>query len=246
MAVPGVSEIRDQVLPLDDGSELRYGIFAPRNGEEPRPLILALHFGWQGEVPPHYGRNYLGLLVAPALGELGAVIVAPDCPASSWTSERSETALLALVAHIRQDHAIDPGRIVVTGFSAGAMGAWFMAARHPDLFSAVIPMAGAPVLRSVPTASAGLQEAARFLRGRRPKWPTALVAQPILAIHSNTDEVVPFELIDKAVTTLADAGGRIELIDLDNVGHFETPRYVEFLARAVPWLRELWADSGDE
>ncbi|MCP3957459.1 MAG: prolyl oligopeptidase family serine peptidase [bacterium] len=250
MATPGVSEIRDAVLSLDGGGELRYGISAPEVGEDApaRPLVLALHFGWQGEVPAHYGRNFLGLLVAPALGDLDAVIVAPDCPEGSWTHPRSEKALLALIEDVRETHDVDPRRIVVAGFSAGAMGTWFMASRHPDLFSAAIPLAGPPVLRSVPDAGSGLREAERFLRGRRVKWPPTLQETPILAIHSRGDELVSFELVDKAVRTLSAAGGRIELIALEGVGHFETPRYVEHLARAVPWLREIWrmeSRSGD-
>ncbi len=245
MATPGSSEIRDEVLALDDGGELRYGISAPKigEGEPPRPLVLALHFGWQGEVPAHYGRNFLGLLVAPALGDLDAVIVAPDCPEGSWTHRRSEQALLALIEDVRKTHDIDPGRIVVTGFSAGAMGTWFMASRHPDLFSAAIPLAGPPVLRSVPDAGSGLKESERFLRGRRVKWPPALRETPILAIHSRADELVAFELADKAVRTLSAAGGQAELIAIEQVGHFETPRYVEHLAKAVPWLRQVWRAS---
>lgn len=56
---------------------------------------------------------------------------------------------------------------------------------------------------------------------RRVKWPPALRETPILAIHSRADE----------------------LIAIEQVGHFETPRYVEHLAKAVPWLREVWRAS---
>ena len=120
------------------------------------------------------------------------------------------------------------------------MGTWFMASRHPDLFSAAVPIAGPPVLRSVPDAFSGLEEADRFLKDRQVDWPPALFGTPILAIHSHCDELVPFRLVDRAVSTLRAAGGRAELIEIDRVGHFETPRYAEHLARAVPWLWEVW------
>ncbi len=246
MAATGTSEVHDRVLPLDDGGELRYAVSAPAEENPPAipPLVLALHYGWQGELPPHYGRDFLSLLVAPALRELGAVIVAPDCPEGHWTHPRSEKALLALIAHIRRTHTVDPERIVVTGFSVGAMGTWFMASRHPDLFSAAIPIAGPPVLRTVPDPFAGLEEARRFLEDRRVDWPPALRDLPILAIHSRSDELVPFKLIERAVRTLRAAGGRVELIELEQVGHFETPRYVEYLARVGPWLQEVWEARG--
>ncbi len=120
------------------------------------------------------------------------------------------------------------------------MGTWLLAARHPDLFSAAIPVAGPPVLRPVPGPFEGLEEAERFLSSRRVDWPPALRETPILAIHSRSDELVPFRLVRRAARTLRDAGGRVELIELDRVGHFETPRYAEHLARAVPWLRKVW------
>ena len=244
MTVPAPPEIRDQVLPLDDGTELRYAISIPR-GPSDKPLVLALHYGWQGELPPHYGRDFLNLLVAPAFRDLGAILIAPDCPEAHWTHPRSEQALLALIEDVRQNHDIDPERIIVTGFSVGAMGTWFMASRHPELFSAAIPIGGPPVLKTVPDAFAGLAEAERFLSDRRVDWPSALNQTPILAIHSRADELVSFKLIDRAVSTLRASGGRIELIELEGVGHFETQRYVEDLARAVPWLREVWrASSG--
>ena len=243
MAIPGTSETHDRVLPLGDGTELRYAISTPASETSTiasRPLVLALHFGWQGQVPPHYGRDFLDLLVAPAFRKLDAILIAPDCPTGSWTHPHSEKALLALIDNIRQTQSIDPERIVITGFSAGAMGSWFMASRHPDLFSAMIPIAGPPVLRTAPSALAGLEEAARFLKDPQVDWPPALRQTPILAIHSRSDELVSFRLVDRAVDTLRASGGAIELIALDAIGHFETPRYVEHLARAVPWLLKIW------
>ncbi len=244
MAVPAAPEIRDRVLEVD-GVELRYAVSVPAGDDaaSPRPLVLALHYGWQGQLPPHYGRDFLGLLVAPALAELGAILVAPDCPEAHWTHPRSEQALLALVEHLRRTHAVDPERIVVTGFSVGAMGTWFLAARHPDLFSAAVPVAGPPVLRPVPGPFEGLEEAERFLQQRPVDWPPALRETPVLAIHSRDDELVPFRLVRRAARTLRDAGGQIELIAIEQVGHFETPRYVEDLTRAVPWLRQTWTQS---
>ena len=116
------SDVRDQILKLEDGSELRYAISSPEDpaGGQTRPLVLALHFGWAGELPPGYGRSYMSLLVAPALAELGAIIIAPDAPELSWTHPRSEKALLALVDHVRRNYSVDGERIVVTGFESSS------------------------------------------------------------------------------------------------------------------------------
>ncbi len=238
----GSPEVRDEVLKLEDGAELRYAISNPGepDGGAPRPLVLALHFGWAGELPPRYGRLYMNLLVAPALAGLDAVIVAPDAPEPSWTHRRSEAALLALVDHVRATHRVDAGRIVVTGFSLGAMGAWFMASRHPQLFSALIPMAGPPVLSPVADARAGLAQSRQFFEQDVIDWPPAIVGMPVFAIHSKEDELVDFELISRAVQSLGKAGGRVKFVKVKDLGHFDTGQYAPYLARAVPWLRDVW------
>ncbi len=56
----GSPEIQDRALDLDDGTVLRYALSVPEGDPAaPRPLVLALHFGWQGERPTGYGRMYL-------------------------------------------------------------------------------------------------------------------------------------------------------------------------------------------
>ena len=243
----GSPEIRDRTLELDDGTALRYAVSVPAGGAEtPRPLVLALHFGWQGERPRAYGRMFLELLVAPALARLDAILVAPDAPEASWTHPRSEKALLALVDSLKRSHPVDPERIVVAGFSLGAMGAWYLAARHPEIWSAAIAMAGPPVLGPIADARAGLEESKRLF-GDRPEgaeidWPPALLETPILVIHSRADELVPFPLVLRAVRSLRAAGGRVEFLKVNDLGHFQTPGYVEYLARTVRWLRrDVWA-----
>ena len=238
----GSPEVSDRVLKLKDGGELRFALSKPRgeNAEGPRPLVLALHYGWAGDLPPGYGRSYMNLLVAPALAKLDAVIVAPDAPEASWTHPRSERALLALIDHIRQTHSVDPERFVITGFSLGAMGTWYMASRHPELFSAAIPMGGPPVMSSVADARAGLAESQRIFSGEEIDWPPGIVEVPILVIHSRADELVDLELVARAVKSLRAAGGDVELVKVNGLGHFDTPRYAEYLRRAVPWLRKVW------
>ncbi len=247
----GSPEIRDRTLELDDGTALGYALLLPEgDSDSRRPLVLALHFGWQGELPAGYGRTYLELLVAPAFAGLDAILVAPDAPEASWTHPRSERALLALVESLKRTYPVDPDRVVVTDFSLGAMGAWFLAARHPELWSAAIPMAGPPVLGPVADARAGLAEAERLF-GERPSaeivWPPALLEMPILVIHSRADELVPFPLTLRAVRSLRAAGGEVKFLKVSGLGHFQTPGYVEHLGQAVRWLRrEVWAHRAAE
>lgn len=170
--------------------------------------------------------------------------MAPDAPERSWTHPRSERALLALVEHLRQNHSVDGERMVVSGFSLGAIGTWFLAARHPELWSAAIPIAGPPVLSSVADAQSGLAAARELLDAKEIEWPDAVIEMPIMVIHSRSDELVPFGLIDRAMRSLSAAGGRVKFKKISDLGHFHTARYADYLEQAVRWLqREAWGDD---
>ena len=128
-------------IDVESVGTVTYGLWVPQDydADEPRPLVLALHPG--GSPGAGYGMQFLRSVVAPALQEWGAVVVSPDAPGGRWDNETSERGVLALIDDVRARYAIDPARILVTGFSMGGRGTWYMASRHPDLFKAAIPMA---------------------------------------------------------------------------------------------------------
>jgi predicted peptidase len=150
---------------------------------------------------------------------MGAIMIAPDCPPpGSWSDPAGERAVLALVESIRKEYTIDPRRILVTGFSMGGRGTWFMAARHSDLFTAAIPIAGAP----------GGEPLDRL--GRIPTY----------IIHSRADQVVPFEGDARAAHELEKLGRPVSFEPLDGIGHYEMGGYVDSLARAGRWVMDRW------
>lgn len=223
LAIPGpITPTEDRVLQLDDGTELRYGIHLPAGaGDQPRPLIVGLHYAWGGGArpPAYYGRDYMNLLVRPALEELGAVIVAPDCPGRGWADPRSDAAVLALIESVRAELPIDPEKILVTGYSMGGMGTWSFVAHHPGLVSAAIPMAGRPT------------------REQLDGWS----GTPVYAIHSRADEVVPIAPTEGAIEQLVSRGVEAELHAVDGISHYQTGRFVGSLRGSVGWVRRIWA-----
>ncbi|MFF4128959.1 ricin-type beta-trefoil lectin domain protein, partial [Microbispora rosea] len=54
------------------------------------------------------------------------------------------TGIMAMVAYTRQRYNVDPSRIVVSGFSSGAMMTNVLAAQYPDVFSAASAYSGVP------------------------------------------------------------------------------------------------------
>ena len=201
----------------------RFTISVPAyySDERPVPLILALHFAGHGT--PFYGRMVLEELVEPALGSLGAIILAPDCTADSWSNPQSEADVMTLLDYVSNNYAIDPKRVMVVGYSMGGNGAWYLAARHPGRFSAAIVMSGWP------PDEVGLVD-----------WQV-----PIYVIHSRQDELMPLEPTQYSVNTLAEQGAEIELMVLDGITHFETYRFIEPLHSVAPWIEKVWQGKGE-
>jgi predicted peptidase len=162
--------------------------------------------------------------VLPALGDLDPIIIAPDCPTRSWTDPVAERAVMTLVEKVLADYQIDRRRILVTGFSLGGRGTWFMASRHSDLFTAAIPMA----------ARVGDEPVDR------------LGAIPTYVIHSRDDEVSPFSPAEINAQALEALGRPVKFEALRGVTHFEMGGYIESLSRAGRWVTERWNKRREE
>lgn len=211
----------DRILTLADGTELRYGLHVPEEADDrPLPLVVGLHYGWgRGPgPPPYYGRDYMNVLARPGLADLEAIIVAPDCPGRGWADPRSDAAVMELIEAVQREFAIDADRIVVTGYSMGGMGTWSFVARHPNLVSAAIPMAGRPT--------------AEILAD----WGRT----PVFAVHGVEDEVVPIGPTRDAVAELQLRGVEARLVEVPAFAHFQTARFAQPMQAAVAWLRRVW------
>ena len=235
------SEIQERVLQVEDGLELRYTISIPAelDTDAPVPLVLALHYGWQGELPEFYGRGLLEPMVEPAFAGLGAIIVAPDCPDIDWHQPRSERAVLALLDEIGSEFAVSPDRIVITGYSLGGMGTWFLAVEHPEVFSAAIPMAAPPLLeRPDGRLRTSLN---RFFEDGRVTAHEAIGNTPFYAILGRLDEVIPLAPVQEAIEDLKAAGASIEFVIVEGASHYDMGLYVDPLKQAVEWLKQIWS-----
>jgi predicted peptidase len=208
----------DLVLQAAGVGQILYGLSVPNgyNAVDPRPLVVALHPG--GERMRYYGSAYMKLVVMPGVRDLQPIIVAPDCPTQGWTDEAAERAVMALVQHAFEHYAIDRSRVLVTGFSLGGRGTWFMASHHPDVFTAAIPMA----------AATGNEPIER------------LATMPTYVIHSRDDQVVPFGPAEKNFRDLQRMGRTIRSDWLFDISHHEMVGYVDSLRRGARWIANEW------
>ena len=125
---------------------------------------------------------------------------------------------MALLENVLDNYAVDRHRILVTGFSLGGRGTWFMASRHPDLFTAAIPMAAAI--------------------GDEPLERLATI--PTYIIHSRDDAVVPFAPAERIARQLEQMGRPVRFEALRGLGHFEMGGYIDALRQAGRWIVDRW------
>jgi dipeptidyl aminopeptidase/acylaminoacyl peptidase len=210
--------IEEKTMAVASDRTLRYTLALPPAFSPDRryPLVVALHYG--GPVTPYYGKPFLVNLILPGLGGLEALMVAPDCPSETWTEPRSEEAVLTLIRRVAEDYPVDPRRIVLTGFSLGAIGTWKLALEHPDMFSATIPISGMPP-RGVVVGPA---------------------APPFLVIHSLSDEIFPLGPLREFLTFCGERGLEVEFRPVPGLSHYGYDAFVPALREAVPWLEEIW------
>jgi predicted peptidase len=212
---PGIHE---QILPPEGR---RYAISIPANfdGMQAMPLVLALH--WGGPVVPYTSRWLLEGLIEPALRDLNALLVAPDRTLENWANPQSEAETLELLDFIKQNYPVDSQRILLTGYSLGGIGTWYIGARNQTLFSAALPISAAPPAEAVDV-----------------EWTI-----PLYIIHARLDEIFPLQAAGDVVHALSAKGVAVELQIVEGVTHFETERFVSPLRDAVGWIRQAWSSQ---
>ena len=216
-APPGAG-LHNRMMDIEGVGEGTSGFWVPRDYDESAevPLILALHPG--GTPGPGYGMQFLRSMAAPGLQDWGAIIVAPDVPDQRWTNENSEKGVMAVLDWVLANYAVDRKQILVTGFSMGGAGTWYMASRHPDLFTAAIPMAA----RANSDAAEQVGD------------------MPVFIIHARDDEVVPFEPAAQLAEEMGTRHQTVEFLPLEGVGPFRMSPGP--LTRGGEWVKAQWAE----
>ncbi|WP_405771903.1 PHB depolymerase family esterase [Streptomyces sp. NBC_01538] len=120
----------------------------------PKPALLVLVHYCGGSAGGIFGGN--GHDYVTAADRYGFVIVLPEAtrdghcfdvssPAALRRDGGSDsTGVMSMVGYARQRYNVDPARIVVSGFSSGAMMTNVLAAEYPDVFSAASAFSGVP------------------------------------------------------------------------------------------------------
>ena len=131
---------------------------------------------------------------------------------------RVMSSVLELVQHMVDSYQVDPARIYVTGVSMGGGGTWDLAARHPELLAAAIPLAGH-------TPASNLLQ--KSIASKLPIW----------AHGSNIDNNNPIRDTNNAVRYIDENGGCGWVNEYQGVPHDHTLWQRIYLNPDLwPWL----------
>ncbi len=168
--------------------------------EKQWPLILFLHgMGERGEDGFLQTEVGLGRAIRRDYKQVPAIVVLPQChPKHLWIHDPNDLGpmaamALACVTQTSREYNCDPKRLYLTGLSMGGNGAWHIAAAHPDMFAAVVPICGFAEYEGDTGVAARL--AAR------------LKDVPIWTFHGDIDKAVPVGRTRDIVAAIKTAGG---------------------------------------
>lgn len=126
----------------------------------------------------------------------------------------SGAAFFELVAHTINSQNVDTNRIYLGGISMGGFGTWEYAMHRPNLFAAIIPMAGYSD-QSKAASIAGI-----------PCW----------IFHGGADTVNPTQGSRNMYKLLTDAGANVQYTEYPDTGHGEAFQKAWKEPELLPWI----------
>ena len=223
-----------QTFRAPSGGKLNYRLLVPAEYDAHRkyPLVVSLHgMGGEGSDNKQQLTSIVSIFFsAESRRQFPCFLMAPQCPPhTTWVDRRAylpsglvrqpaqPTAptrqTLELIAALPRAYSIDPNRVYLIGYSSGAIGAWDMLSRRPDLFAAGVPLCG----RGDPT------KAVRMAR------------VPIWTFHGSADAAISVNCTRAMVRALRAAGGHPRYTEYPGAGHDAGWRALQEPS-LLPWI----------
>ena len=120
-----------------NGMKIGYVIYVPENATTNMPIIVWLHgIGQVGKtLPDDYGL----IKAVNELDEDRFIILQPEAK-QDWTAKKQFSATLDLIDVIVAKYKVDADRVILSGHSLGAIGAWYYAEKETERWAAVVPV----------------------------------------------------------------------------------------------------------
>lgn len=213
-AIPLEAGNHRSILKVSDReSEWKYDLTIPKIKEgEKVPLFIVLHGGVGS-------KNYIkfnNCLVTPSLQDAGGFIFSPSGAWRTWTLDYLEKRILDFIDLAKENWPVDPNKIVLVGYSNGAIAGWQYASDYKDIFSAMI------------------------LMGSNCKVEEKLEV-PIYVIQGTEDKFFPIKKVRKRITKAKALGCNITFVEAEGNTHIKACEYKDILKTSIPWLQnEVW------
>jgi|JI10StandDraft_1071094.scaffolds.fasta_scaffold462482_2 predicted peptidase len=200
---PYAQKITGEFVPTKSKQGLNYQLFGnPKwDGTQRFPLVIWLHgSGQSGDDNKSQMGGATKFFTSPEnQSERACFMIAPQCPSADigW-KDNVAMNLVALIADLCDHLPVDESRIYLTGSSMGGSGSWYLAAKFPTIFAAVVPLCG----------------------GGDPKNAEILKNTPIWVFHGDKDDMVPVERSRTMFAAIQAVGGeKIKYSELAGEGH---------------------------
>lgn len=226
-------EYAKQVFVDSSNNSMPYRILSPDNIElgEKYPLVIFLHgSGERGDDNEKQLAHGASTFSNPAnIDKYPAFVVFPQCKEKSWTEKidermfmpgapiqeesKSEKLVMNLIEDLIEHNPIDRNRIYIIGMSMGGIATYDLVCRHPEVFTAAVPICGAI-------------NPERLSDARGVKF---------LIFHGEEDDEVPSFCSREAYKALNSLGAEVDYVEFAGMGHdcwSSAFNYPSFL----PWL----------
>jgi dipeptidyl aminopeptidase/acylaminoacyl peptidase len=225
--------IRRELLPHSRDSNKKVELFWTHPvGEGPYPTLLLIH-GHQ-EQPRHGGEAFvkagrLGLMASQGYG--AAALSQPGYGQSDgppdYCGPFTQEAVVVALEFLRKQPFVNPTKVVLYGYSRGAIVASMVATRDPQL-AAVALGAGAYEMASLyPTGIRGIDAnirreagtSAEAFRARSAIYHADKIKVPVLLLHGARDERIPVRQAEAFAEQLKANGVAVKLKIFPNATH---------------------------
>jgi predicted peptidase len=184
-----------------DTLHARYAVFLPQgyDASKPWPCIVFLHGqGESGRDVAAVTRIGMGAALRRSPERWPCIVLLPQKPRTDEEWEEHEDLVLAVLRDASSRWAIDPRRVALAGMSQGGHGTWMIGARHPELWSCLVPICG---------------------YGRAATIAPRVVMLPVWAFHGLRDDLVDPHDTERIVAAIraqraesgADAGDTVRM-----------------------------------
>jgi pimeloyl-ACP methyl ester carboxylesterase len=193
-------------LKMNDFSQWKMMFSIPEIKEDEQAnLILALHWG----VNSSSYDKFMKCLILPAFDQNKYLIVAPDAERQPWWVSPKKDQLIALIKGIKKHWPVN--KVIVAGYSDGGTGSIQMGVIAPELFDAVIGIAGN-------------------------YQPINKIDVPSYVIHGVGDQLFSYQRTKNIMEEIKKNNPDVEFITSKELTHYDGCEYVPYLKEAIKWV----------